>query len=386
MPQAHPALPGRSFGTDQENMGEESYEAIYRKFRPATFDRVLGQAHIVRVLQRQIMTGEALHAYLFAGTRGTGKTTMARLLAKGLNCLSDSDRPCGVCANCESIRNGTFIDVIEIDAASNNGVDDIRSLISTVVYPPTVGRKRVYIIDEAHQLSKPANNAFLKTLEEPPENTVFILATTEPEKMLATIRSRCMAFEFKRVPAAVIAGGMKDIVNEIGVQADDDALALIAGCADGSVRDALSILEQCVSRGDARMTRDDVLEAIGGAGDEAVAALSGAVLAGETAEALVRFNEILIAGKDVRRVMEEWIGYLRSALLIKYLDRPEAILERSLENIAEIRKRTADIDEKTIALHILKLSKLYNDSRWSAHPGILAEMLIIELSGPAAEQ
>ena len=362
-------------------MGEKGYEAIYRRFRPQTFDKVLGQAHIVRVLQRQIATDETLHAYLFAGTRGTGKTTMARLLAKGVNCLSDGERPCGACDACLSIQGGAFIDVIEIDAASNNGVGEMRELIGSVVYPPTLGRKRVYIIDEAHMLTPAANNAFLKTLEEPPENTIFILATTEPGKMLPTIRSRCMAFEFKRVPAAVIADGMKAITGEIGMEAGDDALALIAACADGSVRDALSILELCVSSGRNSLCRDDVLDAIGSAGDAAVSALAGSVLAGDTASALVGFNEMLKAGKDVRRIMEEWIDYLRSALLIKYLVRPETILNRSVENIGEIRERTSGVGDKALAEHILKLSKVYNESRWSAHPGILAEMLIIELSG-----
>jgi len=360
-------------------MGDKGYEAIYRRFRPATFDKVLGQNHIVRVLKRQIESDEVLHAYLFSGTRGTGKTTMARLLAKGVNCLAEGERPCGVCDNCLAIQNGTFVDVVEIDAASHNGVNDIRDLTDTVAYPPSVGRKRVFIIDEAHMHSTSASNAFLKTLEEPPENTVFILATTEPGKIPATIRSRCLTFEFKRVPAAVIADGMKGIIAELGIAADEDALALVAGCADGSVRDAFSILEQCVSLGRARLTRGDVLEAIGSAGDDAVSALACAVLAGEEAEALIGFNEILKAGKDVRRVMEEWIDYLRSALLIKYLEKPEAILNRSLENIAEIKAITADASEKVLAEHIVKLSKLYNESRWSAHPGILAEMLILEL-------
>ena len=362
-------------------MNGSHYEAIYRRFRPTTFDKVLGQQHIVRVLQRQISTDEALHAYLFAGTRGTGKTTMARLLAKGLNCLAEGDRPCGVCENCLSIQNGTFVDVIELDAASNNSVNDIREITGSVIYPPSVGRKRVFIIDEAHMLSNSANNAFLKTLEEPPENTVFILATTEPGKMLPTIRSRCLLFEFKRVPAAVMADGMKDILKELGAEADDDALALIAACADGSVRDALSMLEQCVSIGKDRLEREDVLEAIGSAGDEAVSVLAAAVLGGDAAAALVKFNEILTAGKDVRRVMEEWIDYLRSALLIKYLKKPETVLNRSIESIDSIRTQTKDADEKALAEHILRLSKIYNESRWSAHPGIFAEMLIIELSG-----
>jgi DNA polymerase III, subunit gamma and tau len=361
-------------------MSEKKYEAIYRKFRPQTFDRVLGQAHIVRVLQRQIAAGEEMHAYIFSGTRGTGKTTIARLLAKGLNCLSEGDRPCGVCDNCVSIQNGTFIDVVEIDAASHNGVDDIRELNETVAYPPSVGKKRVFILDEAHMLTPQATNAFLKTLEEPPENTVFILATTEPGKMIATIRSRCMMFEFKRVPAAIITEGLKEIVKDLDAEADEDALALISIKADGSVRDSLSILELCLLYGKECLTRDDVLDAIGSAGDEQIAAMSVAVLDGDTAAALVKFNEILTDGKDVRRVMEEWVDYLRCALLIKNLDKPETIIDRSFENISAIKKQTANIDEKKLADFIVKLSKLYNDSRWSAHPGILVEMLIIELS------
>ena len=361
-------------------MNDNNYEAIYRRFRPQTFDKVLGQTHIVNVLRRQIEADKALHAYLFTGTRGTGKTTIARLLAKGLNCLAEEKRPCGVCDSCVSIQNGTFIDVVEIDAASNNGVADIRELTDSVIYPPSVGRKRVFILDEAHMLTPAANNAFLKTLEEPPENTVFILATTEPGKMMATIRSRCMMFEFKRVPSAVIAEGMKNITLELGIDSDDDALALIAAVADGSVRDALSILELCVSYENNRIERESVLEAIGSAGGEQIAELSGAVLAGDTAAALIKFNEILTAGKDVRRVMEEWIDYLRSALLVKFLDKPEMIIGRSLENISEIKEQTKSTPEKTLADHIVKLSKLYNESRWSAHPGILAEMLIIELS------
>ena len=361
-------------------MSEQKYEAIYRRFRPQTFGKVLGQEHVVRVLRHQLALDEVRHAYLFTGTRGTGKTTLARLLAKGLNCLSDGDRPCGTCENCLSIQNGLFLDVMEMDAASHNGVDDIRKLIETIYYPPSLGKKRVIIMDEAHMLSGAANNAFLKTLEEPPDDTVFILATTEPGKILATIRSRCMMFEFKRVSAAFIAAGMKEIVSELDISADENALALIASQADGSVRDALSILELCVSYGSGSLEREDVVEAIGSAGDAAISALSGSVLRGDAAAALIKFNEILAAGKDVRRVMEEWIDYLRSALLIKYLDKPETIIGRSRENLAEIREQTTGIDEKVLARHILKLSKLYNESRWSTHPGILVEMMIIELS------
>ena len=361
---------------------EKHHEAIYRRFRPATFDKVLGQRHVVNVLQRQLSMGETSHAYMFSGTRGTGKTTMARLLAKGLNCLDDntSNRPCGVCDNCLAIQNGSFPDVVEVDAASNNGVDNVREITGSVIYPPTIGRTRVFIIDEAHMLTAAANNAFLKTLEEPPDNTVFILATTEPGKMLATIRSRCLSFEFKRIPAAIIAEGMKEITHELEHDADEDAIALIAANADGSVRDALSILEQCLSANDAGLTREDVLEALGSAGDEAISGIAEAMFHGDTASALIRFNELLTSGKEVRRIMEDLIDWLRSALLLKYLEKPETILNRSSENLATIKTDTAGTDEKTLTNYIVKISKLYNESRWSTHPGILLEMLIIELS------
>ncbi|MDR1815716.1 MAG: DNA polymerase III subunit gamma/tau [Clostridiales Family XIII bacterium] len=357
------------------------YEAIYRRFRPGTFDKVLGQRHVVNVLRAQIASGSVPHAYLFSGTRGTGKTTMARLLAKGLNCLADdpAGRPCGVCEVCLSIQNGTFVDVIELDAASNNGVDNIREITSITVYPPTVGRKRVFIIDEVHMLSNAAVNAFLKTLEEPPENTVFVLATTEPGKLPATIRSRCLSFEFKRVPAAVIAEGLAEIAGELGLKAAPDALALIAANADGSVRDALSILEACVSSQKEDISREDVLDAVGSPGDEAIAALSAAVFARQAAEALALFAAMMQDGKEARRVLEDWVDYLRSALLVKYLDRPEAILNRSLENIAAVREQTKGYDAKQLAGQIRALAKLYNESRWAAQPAILVEMLIIEL-------
>ena len=235
------------------------YRALYRQYRPEVFEEVLGQDHIVRILKNQIATDSTSHAYLFCGTRGTGKTTTARLLAKGLNCLSDGERPCGECANCRAIKEGSFLDCIEIDAASNNGVDDVRELRESVKYPPSSGRRKVYIIDEVHMLSQEAFNALLKTLEEPPEYVTFILATTEVHKLPATVLSRCMRLDFKRVPESVLISGMSDICSKVGVNVSEDALRIIAANADGSVRDGLSILDQCISSSQTEVTAEDVL-------------------------------------------------------------------------------------------------------------------------------
>ena len=361
-------------------MTTEKYIAIYRRFRPETFDKVLGQEHIVKVLENQIKSDSVGHAYLFCGTRGTGKTTIARLLAKAVNCLSETVKPCGICENCQEIKNGTFVDVIEIDAASNNGVDNIRELRESVKYPPSIGKKKVYIIDEVHMLSKGAFNALLKTLEEPPENVMFVLATTEANKLPATIMSRCLRFDFKRVPSPELMKGMKDICDEMGIVIDEESLALLASNADGSVRDGLSILEQCVSASEGKITRDLILDVIGSPGDHVIALLTDHVINGRTAEALVSLDEMLSEGKDERRIMEDWIEYYRSALLIKFVAKPENILNRSLENIENIRKNGEKMTTEFINKSIYELSKVLNDSRWSSHPRILLEMYIIEMS------
>jgi DNA polymerase-3 subunit gamma/tau len=367
----------------------EPYIAIYRRFRPETFEEVLGQRHIVRVLNSQLAAGNIGHAYLFSGTRGTGKTTIARLLAKGVNCLNGGDgavaesgavRPCGICKHCLEIKGGTFVDVAEIDAASNNSVDDVRDLRELLVYPPQLGRRRVFIFDEVHEFSKQAFNALLKTLEEPPENILFILCTTEPNKLPQTILSRCQRFDFRRVDAGEIAAGMKGIANRLGIQADGDALALLAQSADGSVRDGLSLLEQCVTSGDVKLTRELVLDVLGSPGDSAVAALAVDVHAGRTADALVKISEMLADGKEARRIIEEWIDWFHSALLIKFVKDPERIIGRSAENIELIRRTAEGFSVEFINDSIYRLSKLLNDSRWSPHVRILLELAAVEMS------
>ncbi|MDR1067958.1 MAG: DNA polymerase III subunit gamma/tau [Clostridiales Family XIII bacterium] len=372
----------------------DKYRALYRRFRPETFDEVLGQEHVVRVLKHQLQSGSVGHAYLFSGTRGTGKTTMARLLAKGVNCLAGGEalvppagveRPCGICENCVAVKNGIMVDVVEIDAASNNGVEDVRELRDSVIYPPTMGRKKVFIIDEVHMFSKAAFNALLKTLEEPPGHILFILCTTEPNKLPQTILSRCIKMDFRRVPMEQIAAGLTDICAKIGLTATPDAAALIASNADGSVRDGLSILEQCVQTGERNITRELVLSVVGSPGDASIAALTDMAYRGTASEALVRLDEMLAGGMDEKRVIDDWIEWLRSALLIKFVSEPGRILNRADENIAEIAKQSADYDVKFINDSIYRLAKLRNDARWSSAVRILLEMAVIEMSEERAQ-
>ncbi len=355
------------------------YQALYRAYRPEVFDEVLGQEHIVRIIKNQLATDSTSHAYLFCGTRGTGKTTTARLLAKGLNCLSDGEKPCGECDNCMSIKEGSFIDVIEIDAASNNGVDNIRELRESVNYPPAVGRNKIYIIDEVHMLSTGAFNALLKTLEEPPEYVTFILATTEVQKLPATILSRCMRLDFKRVPEKTIIAGMARICSEIGIEATEDALRIIAANADGSVRDGLSILDQCISGGEKKITEREVLEFLGASGDEDFIRLTDMVMHRKTAEAIAFLAEVLSDGKDVRQFMRDWINHYRNLLMARYIRNPQNILNMSAENIERISAQSSSMEPEEINKGIMELSHMLNEARWSTQPRILLELSIVKL-------
>ena len=295
------------------------YTALYRTYRPETFQEILGQEHMVKILKNQIAAGSMSHAYLFCGTRGTGKTTTARILAKAANCLSEDAKPCGECAHCKAIKEGNFMDVIEIDAASNNGVENIRELRESVKYPPAVGRKKVYIIDEVHMLSTGAFNALLKTLEEPPEHVMFILATTEPQKLPPTILSRCMRLDFRRVPQRVIADDMRKICQQRGVNITEDALRLLANSADGSVRDGLSILDQVLAGGDKEIDRERVREYVGTIGEDFFIDLTELVSLKKSAEALVLLNGVLQEGKDVKQLMKDWVSHYRSLLITKFV-------------------------------------------------------------------
>lgn len=363
------------------------YSAIYRDFRPDRFDQIVGQDHIVKVLKNQIAAGQTGHAYLFCGTRGTGKTTTARILAKALNCEAEdrSARPCCECENCRAVREGTFMDVIEIDAASNNGVDSIRELRESVKYPPVKGRNKVYIIDEVHMLSPGAFNALLKTLEEPPEHVVFILATTEPQKLPATILSRCMRLDFRRVSEEIIAENMRNICEARGISAEPAALALIAVNADGSVRDSLSILEQCISTGQDLISRADVAELLGTAGEEALIALTDSVIRGDVSQALIQLDQMIRAGSDVKQLMKEWLSHLRNLLMAKYVEESAGLLNMSAENAERVRRQSGEIDGNLLNYAIEELSKTISESRWSSQPRVLLEVCIVRLGGGTGE-
>lgn len=361
------------------------YTALYRTQRPEVFSEIIGQDAIVRILKNQLETNTVSHAYLFCGTRGTGKTTTARILAKGLNCLEENNRPCGRCANCKAIKEGTFMDVIEIDAASNNGVDNIRELRESVKYPPAVGRKKIYIIDEVHMLSAGAANALLKTLEEPPENVIFILATTDPQKLPQTILSRCMRLDFKRVSENTLMEHMSRICSEKGVQVSESALRLLAANADGSVRDGLSILDQCLSAGDKVLDRDLILEFLGAVSEDFFIQLTDRVLLHDVSGAFILLDEALGDGKDVKLLMKDWMSHYRSLLITKYIKNPEDMLNMSTDNVEKVRRQSNQISLDEINSGIITLSKTINDARYSPQPRILLELAIVTLATGLAE-
>ena len=336
----------------------------------------------MRSLQHQLETDNVSQAYLFTGTRGTGKTTTARILAKALNCIgdpADGQFPCGECENCKAIKEGRFLDVIEMDAASNNGVDDMRELIDRVSYPPMVGRYKVYIIDEVHMLSTSAENAFLKTLEEPPAHVIFILATTNPEKVRETIRSRCMRLDFRRVSEDDLIEGMARICRRKQVNITRDALALVAQKADGSVRDGLSILEQCISGGDALVDLETVEDYLGSAGMDFYLGLTQNVIEHNMAEALKRVGDALRTGCDAKQIFSDWLEHYRNLMVVRYVDDAKRLINASEENIGRMRLQASQMDADSLEVSIRLLSEYINLARYSTQPRILLETAALHL-------
>lgn len=365
-----------------------SYTALYRKWRPTSFEEVRGQDHIVKTLKNQINSGRIGHAYLFCGTRGTGKTSIAKIFARAVNCEHPVDgSPCGECSMCRQIAEGASLNVVEIDAASNNGVENIRDIREQVQYPPTDGRYRVYIIDEVHMLSIGAFNALLKTLEEPPSYVIFILATTEVHKIPITILSRCQRYDFKRISIDTIAGRLAELTQAEQIDVDDRALRYVARAADGSMRDALSLLDQCVAfHFGEKLTYDNVLEVLGAVDNRVFSKLFQAVLASDTKACIREIEEMIIQGRDLSQLVNDFVWYMRNLLIAKTTDEPGDMLDMSEENLAVLKEEAASVDTETLMRYIRIFSELSGQLRYASQKRILVEIAFIKLTTPSMEQ
>lgn len=364
-----------------------SYTALYRKFRPQNFEDVKGQEHIVTTLKNQIKADRIGHAYLFCGTRGTGKTTIAKILAKAVNCEHPVDgSPCGQCPACQAIGDGTSMNVIEIDAASNNGVDNIREIREEVAYRPTVGRYKVYIIDEVHMLSAGAFNALLKTLEEPPSYVIFILATTEVHKIPITILSRCQRYDFKRITVETIADRLTELMEKEGNQVEDKAIRYIAKAADGSMRDALSLLDQCIAfyLGE-KLTYEKVLENLGAVDTEVFSGLLRQILAQDTPKAIRTLEKIIIQGRELGQFVTDFIWYMRNLLLVATSDNPEEAVDASAENLERMKEESRMVSIETLMRYIRIFSELSNQIKYASQKRVLVEIALIKLCQPVME-
>ncbi len=365
-----------------------SYTALYRKFRPSTFEDVKGQDAIVKTLKNQISGQRTSHAYLFCGTRGTGKTTVAKILAKAVNCEHPVDgSPCGECSMCKAIAEGRSMNVIEIDAASNNGVDNIREIRQEVSYRPTEGKYKVYIIDEVHMLSAGAYNALLKTLEEPPEYVIFILATTEAHKIPITILSRCQRYDFKHISLGTIEDRLKELIGKEGWDVEDKAVRYIARRADGSMRDSLSLLDQCVAfyLGE-RLTYDHVLEVLGAVDTEVFSRLLRQILDMDVRAVISTVDELVIQGRELSQLATDFTWYLRNLLLVKSSEDMEDILDVSTENLARLKEEAQMIEDDSLMRFIRIFSDLSNQLKFAVQKRVLFEVTLIKLCRPAMDQ
>jgi len=365
-----------------------SYTALYRKFRPQEFEDVKGQEHIVTTLKNQIKADRIGHAYLFCGTRGTGKTTVAKIFAKAVNCEHPVDgSPCGECATCKAIADGSSMNVIEIDAASNNGVDNIRQIREEVTYRPTEGRYKVYIIDEVHMLSAGAFNALLKTLEEPPSYVIFILATTEAHKIPITILSRCQRYDFHRISIDTIAGRLMDLMEEEQVEVEERAIRYVAKAGDGSMRDALSLLDQCIAfhLGET-LTYENVLEVLGAVDTEIFSRLLRQIINKDITGAISTLDALVDEGREMGQMVNDFTWYLRNLLLMQSSDDMEDVLDMSKENIAALKEEAQLVKPEVLMRYIRIFSELGNQVKYATQKRILIEIAIIKLCKPQMEK
>lgn len=364
-----------------------SYTALYRKFRPQEFKDVKGQDHIVTTLKNQIASGRIGHAYLFCGTRGTGKTTIAKIFARAVNCERPADgSPCGGCASCRAVAAGVSMNVIEIDAASNNGVENIREIREEVAYRPTEGKYKVYIIDEVHMLSPGAFNALLKTLEEPPPYVIFILATTEVHKLPVTILSRCQRYDFRRISVDTICERLEELLEEEQIYAEEKAVRYLARTADGAMRDALSLLDQCIAFYPGQtITYEIVLELLGAVDVEVFGGLLSGILA-QDVSGLMNFVERLVAdGRELGQFAVDFIWYLRNLLLLKCAGQTQA-LDLSAENMARMQEYAAQMEEDAVIRLIRIFSELSGQMKYSSQKRVLFEIALIKICRPQMEK
>ena len=356
-----------------------AYVALYRRWRPESFADLVGQEHISRTLSRAVTSGQTSHAYLFTGPRGTGKTSTAKILARALNCAEGPTlTPCGVCDSCRSISDGSSMDVFEIDAASNRGIDEIRDLRESVKFAPTEGHYKIYIIDEVHMLTTEAFNALLKTLEEPPERVIFILATTEPHKVPATIQSRCQRYDFHRITVTEIRDRLIYVCKESDIAAEEDALDIIAAQADGGMRDALSILDQCMALAEGTLTVERVQEALGLVGRAWIRRMAGEIAARDAAALIAQLSELLQSGRELKQVLAELAQYFRR-LMIAGVGGAVSAAELCAGDAEELRMDAAQFTQEEIMAILRRLNETMQELRTSPQPRIAVETLLIGL-------
>lgn len=363
------------------------HKALYRVYRPKNFNDVIGQEHIVRTLKNQIENNNVGHAYLFCGTRGTGKTSTAKIFSRAVNCTNlHNDEPCNECENCREILEDKTMDVVEIDAASNNSVDDIRELRENVKYSPAKSKYKVYIIDEVHMLSQGAFNALLKTLEEPPSYVIFILATTEPHKIPATILSRCQRFDFKRVTVKDISSRMRYICEKEGIEADEKALNLIARNSQGALRDALSILDQCISFEGNKISYNDVIELLGSVNIEQLFDLAESIIKEDTRKSLQILNDFIIWGKDVRNLVNDLIDHFRNLMVCKISNDLDEIISLPEETIDLLKQQAETIDTNNLIRILNILSEAQDGMKISSNPRVLMEVTMMKIAQPMFDE
>lgn len=360
-----------------------SYVALYRKYRPQNFEEIVGQKAIVTTLKNQLKSGKIAHAYLFCGMRGTGKTSTARVFAKALNCEKGPiENPCNTCASCKAITSGNMMDVIEMDAASNRGIDDIRDLREKVNFAPSEGRYKIYIIDEVHMLTTEAFNALLKTLEEPPKYVIFILATTEPDKLPPTILSRCMRFDFKRITTSEIAERLKKVAQDSGIDIDDKALLQIAAHSQGSVRDALSLLDKAMAFGKGKLAYEDVLILLGAVSNEVFYDVSAAVMKGNSTDLLNVVDTVTKQGKDLFRFMDDLLEHFRNLLMV-CIGADRSLIDVIDEDYVKLQEISKGYTREKLLSIINVLKDAANDVKWSSQPRIVLETALVKLTLPA---